>query len=154
MASTLTTFVQAFGEETTDAGKQSEDAEPPQRSFGRSDLTKAFVSLSSCPAQLDLVTNNGQELSQLAEEMKQSRNMIDQTRQVLHNQEQRRELAHLPLQQEKQQYLTDLERRKKDFYAQWQHQTDKLEETFAKKTRDSIFRNLVGADQWFSAGKK
>lgn len=47
--------------------------------------------------------------------------------------------------QERKAYLTSLQERKKSIEKEIQRESDTMDEYYAKKTRDSIYRHLVGA---------
>lgn len=51
---------------------------------------------------------------------------------------------HIPFQQERSQYLQEKAERHKKMVSQLQREADKLDEFYSKKTRASIYRNLVG----------
>jgi hypothetical protein len=58
----------------------------------------------------------------------------------------------IPFEQERQAYLMELDERKRQLALEMTRESDKLDEFYAKKTRESIYRNLVGSNhQWLQS---
>lgn len=53
-----------------------------------------------------------------------------------------------PLELEREEYIKLLAERKRTMEKDIQRQSDKVDEFYAKQTRDSIYRNLVGGTAW------
>lgn len=53
-----------------------------------------------------------------------------------------------PVEIEREEYKKLLAERKKSMEKEIQRQSDKLDEYYAKQTRESIYRNLVGGNAW------
>lgn len=57
----------------------------------------------------------------------------------------------IPFELEKQAYLKQQQERKKKLELEIRRESDILDENYAKKTRESIYRNLVGSQNWFKS---
>lgn len=57
----------------------------------------------------------------------------------------------IPFELEKQAYLKQQQERKKRLELEIRRESDILDENYAKKTRESIYRNLVGSQNWFKS---
>jgi hypothetical protein len=66
-------------------------------------------------------------------------------------QETQNKIKSTPFEQERKAFLQSLADRKKKIENEITRESDKIDEYYAKKTRDSIYRNLVGGNQqWLS----
>lgn len=58
----------------------------------------------------------------------------------------------IPFEQERRSYLAELDERKRKLALEMTRESDKLDEFYTKKTRESIYRNLVGSNhQWLQS---
>ncbi|KAI8073064.1 hypothetical protein BC940DRAFT_290458 [Gongronella butleri] len=153
LGSAMTSFVHTFDDEEPDnfTGNEENPA-PREQRIRSSDLTQAFVQLNTCHTQLDKLKAKQDEITNIATQARECRAVVGDVLQVKNEQEQRKQDASMPLQAQQQAYLDELAARKSKFHAEIQREKDKLEERYAKKTRDTIYRNLVGADWFSSAG--
>ncbi|KAG1456282.1 hypothetical protein G6F56_006866 [Rhizopus delemar] len=106
-------------------------------------LTKTYVALTGCsssisqhkkhvdPDIIQSLTDTQQLLNQALSTCSKKENFTD-------------------VQQRQQAYLAEKQLRKKKMMDELRRESDRLDEHYAKKTRESIYKNLVGADQWSS----
>lgn len=78
------------------------------------------------------------------------KHVVGQVQDVLAQQELRESRALSPLETQRQEFMDQLQQRRKQEEQDIQRQYDKLEEHYAKKTRDSIYQNLVGSNAWLN----
>lgn len=83
----------------------------------------------------------------IVNEMQQT---VRQVRDVIKSQEQRESQTLSPLEEEKQAFMDQLQQQRKAYQQDLQRQYDKMDENHAKKTRESIYRNLVGSNAWLN----
>lgn len=104
-------------------------------------IAKTYVQLTSC----EQILKNNNELDVVAVTEKKSKLVLHELSQVLEavNQVQA-EKKSLPFQIEREAYLIEREKRKKAIENELRRESDKIDERYAKLTRDSIYRNLVG----------
>ncbi|KAI8328490.1 hypothetical protein BC941DRAFT_444771 [Chlamydoabsidia padenii] len=115
------------------------------------DLATTFIQLNNCQLHLDLAKkqqNIGNwDLNNELNDMKQT---MGQVKDILNSQEQKKSTVLSPLETQRQQFLDELQQRRKQQEQDIQRQYDKLEEHYAKKTRESIYQNLVGSNAWLN----
>ncbi|CAO3598565.1 unnamed protein product [Absidia cylindrospora] len=118
--------------------------------FTSDDLALAFIQLNNCQTHLDLAKKQKNDWEDLSEELDNLRHTVDQVRDVIKSQEQRETQTLLPLEEEKKAFMGLLRQQQKEYHQDLQRQFDKMEENHVKKTRDSIYRNLVGSNVWLN----
>ncbi|KAG2237324.1 hypothetical protein INT48_009057 [Thamnidium elegans] len=104
-------------------------------------IAKSYVQLTSCEQKLKSSENT--ELVTATQQ--KSKLVLDDLTQVLESiNEVQAEKNNLPFQSEREAYLIEREERKKAIENELRRESDKIDERYAKLTRDSIYRNLVG----------
>lgn len=104
-------------------------------------IAKTYVQLTSCEQKLkskentDIVTATQQKSKLVLDDLTQALESINQVQAKNNN---------LPFQSEREAYLLEREERKKAIENELRRESDKIDEHYAKLTRDSIYRNLVG----------
>lgn len=73
---------------------------------------------------------------------------LEQVNSILNQQEKRD--SSISLESQRQAFLDELEQRRKQEEQDLQRKYDRLDEHYAKKTRDSIYQNLVGSSAWLN----
>lgn len=108
-------------------------------------LAKNYVQLTSCEQKLKCGVNNELLETTLGEATAVS-NRLTQILDMVH-QAQSNQMTE-PFQSEREAYLIAREERKKAIENEIRRESDKIDEYYAKKTRDSIYQNLVGNNKW------
>ncbi|SAM01236.1 hypothetical protein [Absidia glauca] len=136
------TFVSAFDDD--------KDAFSPDDMTTRhpspDDLATAFIQLNSCQTHLDQANKQG--FSDLTHERNAMQQALEQVNIILNQQEKRDSNASREAQ--RQAFLDQLAQRRKQEEQDLQREYDRLDEHYAKKTRESIYQNLVGSNAWLN----
>ncbi|KAI8091485.1 uncharacterized protein B0P05DRAFT_267346 [Gilbertella persicaria] len=106
---------------------------------------KMYAQLTVCDKKLNSLKTV--ELDTTLDKLHQTQHRLDQ---LLSKTEPRT----VHLEEKRQAFLTQQTERKRQIEAQITRESDKIDEYYAKKTRESIYRNLVGSNQWLSLDKK
>jgi hypothetical protein len=129
------------------------------------DLATAFIQLNSCQTHLDQASKQGfSDLTHESNEFHKNKRMntnpcihwlenamkqaLEQVNSILKQQEKRDSSA--PREAQWQAFLDQLAQRRKQEEQDLQREYDRLDEHYAKKTRESIYQNLVGSNAWLN----
>lgn len=108
-------------------------------------LASTYVQLTSCDQKLKKAV--GSETVDAT--LKQSSTTLSQLNLIVEKLEaERSKKEPSPVEIEREEYKKLLAERKKSMEKEIQRQSDKLDEYYAKQTRESIYRNLVGGNAW------
>ncbi|KAG0175249.1 hypothetical protein DFQ28_002107 [Apophysomyces sp. BC1034] len=103
-------------------------------------LADKYVQLSGCHEQMSLASQTQHEWSEAAKTADEIRQELEATHAGLVQHESRTSR----FADERAQFLADIQKRRREHEQQVQKQQDRLDEHYAKKTRESIYCNLVG----------
>lgn len=108
-------------------------------------LAKTYVQLTNCDQKLKFAVNT----QTLEATLDKSARVCESMARVLEGVEQvQANNMTVPFQAEREAYLTAREVRKKTLENEMRRESDKMDEYYAKKTRDSIYQNLVGGNPY------
>ncbi|ORZ17957.1 hypothetical protein BCR42DRAFT_412850 [Absidia repens] len=141
----LSSFVVAFDGESETTSTSTDSTQ-----FTTDDLALAFIQLNNCQTHLDLAKKQKNDWNDLSEELDNLHHTVDEVRDVIKSREQRETQASSPLEEEKKAFMCQLQQQRREYDQDLQRQFDKMEENHVKKTRDSIYRNLVGSNVWLN----
>lgn len=108
-------------------------------------LAKTYVQLTSCDQKLKSAVST-QAFETTLEKSTLVHNSLAQILEAV-EQIQTKKMA-VPFQPEREAYIVSKEERKKAIENEIRRESDKIDEYYAKKTRDSIYQNLVGGNQY------
>ncbi|KAI7876022.1 hypothetical protein K492DRAFT_210603 [Lichtheimia hyalospora FSU 10163] len=128
-------FVRTFDETHPESGTR----------VGPDALAVAFVQLSNCSQKLQVNKQVGWD--DLVKHSQQTRQTMDDLDKTLQDAQEKQMMQGPPFATEREKYLKTLQEDRKKFERELQRQKDKIEEYYAKRTRESTLSNLVGAKQ-------
>lgn len=111
-------------------------------------LAKTYVNITTCDSKLKTATNRA-DLSNTQHEIAQTQQKLNTLLDAVKETQSRRN--NIPFESEKEAFLKQQQERKKKLEQDIRREADLLDETYAKKTRESIYRNLVGSQSWFKS---
>lgn len=103
------------------------------------ELAKTYVQLTSCEKKVTKLKDINLEIT--VDNVNKVKNTLDELYDRVKKQKQERKL---PFADEKEAYLKEKQERLLKLDNELRNETDKIEEYYTKKTRESIYRNLVG----------
>lgn len=111
-------------------------------------LAKTYVNITTCESKLKTATNRA-DLSNTQHEIAQTQQKLNTLLDAVKETQSRRN--NIPFESEKEAFLKQQQERKKKLEQDIRREADLLDETYAKMTRESIYRNLVGSQSWFKS---
>ncbi|KAI8149801.1 hypothetical protein BJV82DRAFT_584695 [Fennellomyces sp. T-0311] len=112
-------------------------------------LASSYVQLSTCSRSLQTAETRKDDLQGVitaGNEVQENMNAIETVLQEVKNAQESRTP---PFAAERAEFMAKLEAERQEQLKEIRRQQDKLEEHYAKKTRESTYRNLVGASSFF-----
>ncbi|KAI8881151.1 hypothetical protein K501DRAFT_334938 [Backusella circina FSU 941] len=105
-------------------------------------LARTYANLTKCNSQLTIAKNSNFE---------ETKDKAIQTQAILNKLLEKNTIqVNDRFEQEKQAFLQEQNKKQKQIQLEMQRESDKMDEIYTKKTRDSIRRNLVGgSNQWY-----
>ncbi|EPB87513.1 hypothetical protein HMPREF1544_05707 [Mucor circinelloides 1006PhL] len=125
-----------------------EEFETKQQLTTADSLAKTYVNITTCDSKLKTATNRA-DLSNTQHEIAQTQQKLNTLLDAVKETQSRRN--NIPFESEKEAFLKQQQERKKKLEQDIRREADLLDETYAKKTRESIYRNLVGSQSWFKS---
>ncbi|KAL9545416.1 hypothetical protein MBANPS3_007155 [Mucor bainieri] len=125
-----------------------EEFETKQQLITADSLAKTYVNITTCDSKLKAavpkadLSNTQQEIANTHQKLSTLLDAVKET-QARH--------SSIPFASEKEAFLKQQQDRKKKLEQEIRREADLLDETYAKKTRESIYRNLVGSQSWFKS---
>ena len=112
-------------------------------------LAKTYVNITTCDSKLKSAVATKTDLSSTQEELTKTQKTLSALLDAV--KETQNKHINIPFELEKQAYLKQQQERKKRLELEIRRESDILDENYAKKTRESIYRNLVGSQNWFKS---
>ncbi|KAG2214818.1 hypothetical protein INT46_006610 [Mucor plumbeus] len=112
-------------------------------------LAKTYVDITTCDSKLKSAAATKTDLSSTQEELAKTQQKLNALLDAV--KETQNKHKNIPFELEKQAYLKQQQERKKKLELEIRRESDILDENYAKKTRESIYRNLVGSQNWFKS---
>jgi hypothetical protein len=111
-------------------------------------FAKTYVDLTSCEPKITTTMHN-LDLASTLERVLETQTTLETLLQTVQDTQPKK----TPFEQERRAYLVERDERKRQLALEMTRESDKLDETYAKKTRESIYRNLVGSNhhQWLQS---
>ncbi|KAL7315757.1 hypothetical protein PS15m_004936 [Mucor circinelloides] len=129
-------------------GSFVEEFETKQQLTTADSLAKTYVNITTCESKLKTATNRA-DLSNTQHEIAQTQQKLNTLLDAVKETQSRRN--NIPFESEKEAFLKQQQERKKKLEQDIRREADLLDETYAKMTRESIYRNLVGSQSWFKS---
>ncbi|CDH55794.1 predicted protein [Lichtheimia corymbifera JMRC:FSU:9682] len=134
-------FVRTFDETHPESGTR----------VGPDALAVAFVQLSNCSQKLQVHQKQDDGCwDDLVKYSQQTRQTMDDLDKTLKDAQEKQMIQGPPFAAEREEYLKKIQEDRHKFERELQRQRDKIEEYYAKRTRESTLSNLVGAKQQWS----
>ncbi|CAO3654657.1 unnamed protein product [Mucor fragilis] len=125
-----------------------EEFETKQQLTTADSLTKTFVDITTCGSKLRTAASKA-DLSSTQQEMAATQQKLTTLLDAVKEAQNRH--SNIPFESEKEAFLKQQQDRRKKLEQDIRREADILDETYAKKTRESIYRNLVGSQSWFKS---
>ncbi|OAC99640.1 hypothetical protein MUCCIDRAFT_114839 [Mucor lusitanicus CBS 277.49] len=125
-----------------------EEFETKQQLTTADTLARTYVNITTCDSKLKLATSKV-DLSSTQQQVAKTRQKLNTLLDAV--KETQRKHNNIPFESEKEAFLKQQQDRKKALEQDIRREADLLDETYAKKTRESIYRNLVGSQSWFKS---
>ncbi|KAI8636686.1 hypothetical protein BD408DRAFT_425776 [Parasitella parasitica] len=126
-----------------------QEFETRQQLLTADSLAKTFVNITACDLKLKAAAAATADLSPTQQKINDTQKTLNRLMEAV--KETQNKHSNLPFEAEKQAYLKLLQERKKKLEQDIRRESDILDENYAKKTRESIYRNLVGSQDWFKS---
>lgn len=111
-----------------------------KESISSEELAKSYVALTGCHPKLKQTKTVDSTINTSMEETQQ---LLEQLLATIQHEKQSPSL-----QQEYEEYQKDKDKRKRMALEELRRESDRLDEYYARKTRESIHQHLVGTHQW------
>ncbi|KAK4514777.1 uncharacterized protein ATC70_002380 [Mucor velutinosus] len=109
-------------------------------------LAKTYVNITTCDSKLKVAASKA-DLSNTQLEIAKAQQKLSTLLDAVKEAQTRNN--NIPFESEKEAFLKQQQDRKKKLEQEIRREADLLDETYAKKTRELIHRNLVGSQSWF-----
>ncbi|KAI9488720.1 hypothetical protein BDB00DRAFT_32338 [Zychaea mexicana] len=113
-------------------------------------LAAAYVQLTNCGQSLQTAKTREDDLQSAITQGNKVREDMNTLETVLQDVKHAYETKTPPFAVERAEFLKQLEKERQDHLKELRRQQDKIEEHYAKKTRESTYRNLVGSSFFYS----
>ncbi|KAI9310126.1 hypothetical protein BX666DRAFT_2033444 [Dichotomocladium elegans] len=116
-------------------------------SIGPEELARAYVQLSGCRKRLNSALEKQDQWREVSDTGRETLAKMQDLDQLLQDLKQRQAEKEPPFAAERAEFLAQLNAEREAVDREIQQQKDKIEEYYARKKRESTYRNLVGTDQ-------
>ncbi|KAG2221879.1 hypothetical protein INT45_012523, partial [Circinella minor] len=113
-------------------------------------LAASYVQLTNCSQSLQAAKTRKDDLQSIINQGNKTQEEMNTLSTILEDIKNAQETRTPPFSKERAEFLKQLEMERQEQLKELRRQQDKIEEHYAKKTRESTYRNLVGSSFFYS----